>query len=119
MTKMKNLFPTAYNWLIQNKIVGFAPFSQLQPWFFLSEQDMFWVHEKWPSSNSLKLLAFAKRQDNDDFSCFAVEDDKVIAVYLIHGWTKDGFEVIFSYPNIWDWLHVVLDDIQEWVEIEE
>lgn len=110
-------FPKAYDWFIQNKIVGFVPFSQLQPWYFLSQQEMFWANNKWHSSKSLQLLVFARRQDNDDFSCFSIESNKVVAIHIIHGWTKDGFDVIATYTNMWEWFHSVLDDIKEWVDI--
>lgn len=112
-------FPNAYSWLIENEIVGFTSFTQLQPWYFLKKEDMFWVHEKWPDSGLSNLLVFARRQDNDDFSCFSIKDGSVTSVLLIHGWVKGGIEVLESYSDMWNWLHMVLDDIKEWVDIEQ
>lgn len=118
MNKKEIIYPKGYIWLIEKRIVGFDYFTQLQPWYFLSEEKVFWVNEIWSSSIKDKLLVFGRRQDNDDLVCFRVQDNIATEVFLIHGWTNNGFEIIKKYPNIWSWLHDVLDDIHEWINIE-
>lgn len=118
MNKKEIIYPKGYIWLIEKKIVGFDYFTQLQPWYFLSEDKIFWVNEIWSSSIKDNLLVFGRRQDNDDLVCFKIQKNIATEVFLIHGWTNDGFEIIKKYPNIWAWLHDVLDDIEGWINNE-
>lgn len=119
MCKKEIIYPQSYIWLIDKKIVGFDSFTQLQPWYFLTEDKLFWANEKWGNTIKDKLLVFAKRQDNDDLACFNVKNNIAKEVFLIHGWTGNGFEVIKEYPDMWAWLHDVLDDIKEWINNED
>lgn len=116
MNKKDIIYPKGYVWLIEKKIVGFDCFTQLQPWYFLPEDKIFWIEEKSSSQIEDILLVFGRRQDNDDLVCFKIQDNIATEVFLIHGWTGEGFEVIKKYPSIWDWLHDILDDIRELVE---
>lgn len=111
--------PLGYRWLVERGLVGFAPHSALQPWYFLPNDQAFSVTERWPSaSKHPALFAFARRQDCDDLACFAPpEGDGQPAVIVVHGWTPEGYEVVASYLSIWDWLRSVVADIEEWAEL--
>lgn len=111
------VLPKGYQWIIDKKIVGFCEFTQLEPWYFLHEDDFFWANEKWENITEHNLLVFARRQDNDDLACFNVNNKGILEVYLIHGWVNNGFEIVEVYSNIWSWLHTVLNDIEEWVNV--
>jgi hypothetical protein len=113
-------FPVGYRWLIQRELVGYDTFTQLQPWYFIRSNQCFWANEHWAGICDRKLFVFARRQDNDDLACFDVNDHGV-ATQVIHiqGWTKAGFEVIQEFPDFWEWLKAVIDDIAEWVAIDE
>ena len=47
MNNYQELLPTGYQWVKKQSIFGYKPFSQLQPWYLLSEEKIFWVHKNW------------------------------------------------------------------------
>jgi hypothetical protein len=119
---MKNIssFPVGYRWLIQRKLIGYDAFTQLQPWYFTHEDQCFWANEHWPSICDRKLFVFARRQDNDDLACFDVDERGIATqIVIIQGWTAAGFKVIQEFPDFWEWLKAVVDDIAEWVAMDE
>lgn len=107
-----------YKWLLEQKLVGFEPFSSLQPWYYLNADSTFDVTSKWPQGpyKEGKLIAFARRQDCDDLACFYVQSGKVSHLIIIHGWTSQGYEVVAKCETFWDWVKLVIDDIADWVE---
>ncbi|MDI9071545.1 hypothetical protein [Xanthomonas oryzae] len=113
-------FPIGYKWVMQRGLVGYDSFSQLQPWYFVSLDHCFWATERWPCVYGKRLFVFARRQDNDDLACFVVDDAGMAGqVLIIQGWTSDGFRVIREFPDFWEWLKGVIDDIAEWVSFDE
>ena len=61
MNNYQELLPAGYQWVKKQSIFGYEPFSQLQPWYLLSEEKIFWVHKNWKTDK--KILVFAQRQD--------------------------------------------------------
>ena len=117
---MENLLgivpPDGYQWLLDRGLVGFGPFTQLQPWHYIPNDQCFWATDKWKNISTKRLLAFARRQDCDDLACFVVGDGGLIeGISLIHGWTQAGFDVAQEFPGFWEWLKHVIEDIAEWV----
>jgi hypothetical protein len=110
--------PKGYEWLLERALIGFEPFSPLQPWHYLDAENVFNVTTKWPQGpfKEGELIAFAKRQDCDDVACFCVKTGKVEGLVIIHGWTNQGYEVLVRFETFWDWLKSIIDDISEWVE---
>lgn len=106
-----------YQWLVDRQLVGFEPFTQLQPWYFTKEEDSFCASEEWPGVCEEELYVFARRQDNDDLACFAVKDEKITGVYVIEGWFGDSFLILAKLDNIWEWLKWVLDDIEDLLSV--
>ena len=114
--KLQNI--KGYKWIVEHNMVGFEPNTHFQPWYLLPQKDCFWVNDKWSDSSSLKLYAFARRQDNDDFACFNVgSGEEIRNIYIIHGCTEYGYDIVKSYSYIWDWMHSALDDIKELAEM--
>jgi hypothetical protein len=113
--------PAGYRWLIERGLAGFEPNSALQPWYLLPHDELFCVNERWPrAEDSDRLHAFARRQDCDDLACFAVaENASQIGVFVVHGWTSEGYEVVKRFGSIWEWLTNVVHDIEEWVALAE
>lgn len=108
--------PAGYHWLIDRALIGYEPFTQLQPWHYLPMEHCFWASDRWPGITEKRLFTYAKRQDCDDLACFVVsEDGTVQGVVLIHGWTGSGFELHQEFPDFWAWLKYVVDDIASWV----
>jgi hypothetical protein len=98
-------------------LVGFVPFSALQPWFYVDAAATFDAVEKWPNAPSRGHLAvFARRQDNDDLACFELSEGVVTGVVVIHGWTGNGYSIVARYSTFWEWLRAVVVDIREWCE---
>lgn len=117
MTPAQITFPKGYSWLQKQQLIGFKEFSQLQPWYYIPQEQFFWATEKWMGITEDNLLVFARRQDNDDLACFKVlENGTITEILLIHGWTSSGFEIIKSFSSFWEWLHSVIDDVEECVE---
>ncbi|WP_367188819.1 hypothetical protein [Burkholderia sp. Ed8] len=112
--------PSGYKWLLEKALVGYEPFTQLQPWHYLPLEQCFWASDRWPGVTDKRLLAFAKRQDCDDLACFVVAaDDSVQSIALIHGWTGSGYELCQEFPDFWAWLKHIVDDIADWVNAGE
>jgi hypothetical protein len=114
-----NLVPPAgYQWLIERAIVGFEPFSQIQPWYFTTEKESFWATDRWPNLTDKRLYVFARRQDNDCLACFSMTDNQEdIKIVLIQGWTAQGYTIVKEYSNFWAWFKSVIDDIAEWLNM--
>jgi len=109
--------PAGYQWLIDRGLVGFEPFTQLQPWHYLPSDQRFWATEQWPGASAKPLYVFARRQDNDDLACVAFDENSIPdGVVHIEGWTASGFDVVEEFPDFWSWVQQVILDISEWVE---
>jgi len=112
--------PRGYRWIVERGWVGFTPSSGLQPWYYLDKAGVFRVSQRWPKgASNAELVAFARRQDNDDIACFEIGDAGPGAVVLIHGWTSSGYDIVARYPNFWEWLKAVVDEVAEWSEMGE
>jgi len=112
--------PKGYSWLIERGLAGFAPSSALQPWYFLPDDQVFSVSDRWPKADepARQIIAFARRQDCDDLACFSLRPQGHVEILLVHGWTPDGYEVVGRFGSFWDWLRRVVSDIEEWVSAE-
>jgi hypothetical protein len=109
--------PTSYNWLLEQQLVGYKAFTNLQPWHYFPDEHCFLTKSEWPKVVASNLLVFAKRQDCDDMAGFVVADGKLTGeVQLIHGWCGNGFEVMKAGLTFWTWLQLVIEDIQFCVE---
>ena len=118
MSKMT--LPSGYKWLVDRALVGYEPFTQLQPWHYLPLDQCFWASDRWPNVTDKRLLAFAKRQDCDDLACFIVGDRGGIqGIALIHGWTPSGYDFDREFTDFWAWLKYVVDEIANWVTSAE
>jgi hypothetical protein len=108
--------PQGYSWLLQKNLVGFEPFTQMEPWYYLDNTEYFEISSLWPQRElSTYLVAFARRQDSDEIACFLKDIQETDEVVVIQGWTPDGYEIICTYRSFWDWVKSVVDDIAEWV----
>ena len=56
MNNYQELLPTGYQWVKKQSIFGYKPFSQLQPWYLLSEEKIFWVHKNWKTDKKYQFL---------------------------------------------------------------
>ena len=110
-------YPREYNWLVERGVAGFAPFTQLQPWYFTPMDQSFWTSEYWHGgSHNQDYFVFARRQDNDELACFSFDESgNLIGVYIVQGWTEDGFEILREFASFWEWFKFVIDDISDWI----
>lgn len=112
--------PRGYRWLLEQNLVGLSPFSQLQPWYYLSAEEIFRVTDRWPKASVKELLiAFARKQDEDILACFQFETgaEDSTGILIVNAWTIDGYEVLQHFDTVWEWLHSVIDDIAEWTDL--
>jgi hypothetical protein len=108
--------PRGYTWAQERGIIGQQPTSALEPWFYLAPADIFDPDEKWSKQRTrYRLVAFARRYDQDAIACFAIADRTVQRIVVIQGWTSDGYDVVAEYATYWEWLKSVIDDIADWV----
>lgn len=121
LAKFPFAVPAGYRWLIERGLAGFEPNSALQPWYLLPHDQVFSVSDRWPrAAEASRLYAFARRQDCDDLACFVIgEDAPQPRVFVVHGWTPDGYEVVAKFDSIWEWLRSVVRDIEDWVALGE
>ena len=111
------IFPRGYKWIIQQGWVGYAECTGLQPWYFLEERKQFVVTEKWANGSFPgTLIAFARRQDNDEIACFVIEALTATQIVIVNGWTSSGYDVLHTYSSFWEWMKSVIDDIAAWVD---
>ena len=116
MREFSSHLPQGYHWMVARGLVGFDAFTQLQPWYFLRDSDLFDVAAQWPkgplSGDGLgPLIAFARRQDCDDIACCR-PDGRVV---LVHGWTDEsiGYSVCEDHADFWEWMKAVIDVIAD------
>lgn len=110
--------PRGYSWLLEKMLIGFEPFTQFEPWYYLSRREYIEISNLWPEGDmSASLFAFAKRQDSDVIACFHETRHRTEEVVVIEGWTGNGYDVVCTYPTFWDWVKSVIDDIAEWVDL--
>lgn len=110
--------PVGYQWLIDRGLVGFEPFTQLQPWHYMPAEQCFWATERWPDVSTKRLFVFARRQDNDDLACVSFDENQIAnGVVQIQGWTDSGFDVVQEFPDFWLWMQQVIHDVSEWVAL--
>lgn len=109
-------FPPEYYWLKDKQIFGEKPFSQMEPWYMLQEAEYYWINEVWDSNE--RLLVFARHQGSDLLSCLRLNPAQGAfdGVYVVQGWTPNGFDIVDHYQSIWDWMKSIIDDIREWAE---
>ena len=101
-----------YRRVIDDGLVGFGPFTQLQPWDFLPDEEIFDVAEQWPSSESERpLIAFAVRQDCDDIACFEVHDGEITSVLVIEGWSEGSYSPVARYGSFEEWFNRAKNEI--------
>ncbi len=101
----------SYDWILSEGLINTINKSPISPWYHVEEVK--WLHDMFPNQEeSLKLLLFARRQDCDDLACFNILNGKIVAVYLVQGWVKNGYRIVEKYEDIWQWLKVVIDDIK-------
>ena len=113
--------PAGYDWIVSHGLVGFTEFSALEPWYLLGAADIYSVQERWPKSRDPLLVAFARRQDNDDVACFELDAAKrtVLGVRLIHADTAAGYDVLDWFGSFWDWFASAIRDVRESAEASE
>lgn len=113
ITHLKTVSPP-YRWAVDKEIAGYDAFTQLEPWYFLPDGEIFDVTQKWPSGrDESPLIAFARRQDCDDIACFDFSLGNSLKVVLIEGWSAGAYSVITEYTTFWEWMKSVIDDIAE------
>lgn len=105
------IVPRGYSWLLDRGVIGYEN-SGLEPWYYLDKNNIIHVTDVWPAgSYKGRLVAFARRYDNDDLACFAIEAQHVKSIVVVHGWTDTGYDLVASYDTFWEWLKSVIDDI--------
>jgi hypothetical protein len=107
--------PAGYLWLQERGLIGYGA-SALAPWYYLEQSKVFDLSERWPQGpHRGRLLAFARRYDNDDIACFSVGEGGLKGILLAHGWTDSGYSIVATYESFWEWVKSIFDDIAELV----
>jgi hypothetical protein len=111
--------PKGYMWLLERGLIGFDPFGPLQPWHYLPRENAIDVHEIWRRLSVYPVVAFAKRQDCDDYACFEIKGNRVSKIVEIEGSTSSGYTVLQEHATFWSWVKSIIDDIAECVDNED
>ena len=87
--------------------------TNIEPWFFLEgkqlEERFRGLQTRFPG---IKLMPFARRCDNDDVACWA-ESGGNLKVYVVHDFSKDGWNKRTEFADFWSWYHQAIDDMIE------
>lgn len=110
--QLKGLSP-GYARVLDAGLVGFSAFTQLQPWYFLPDGEIFSVAEQWPSSseNSRELIAFAVRQDCDDIACFEMLDGRISKLAVIEGWSEGSYNLVAGFESFEEWFEAARNQL--------
>jgi hypothetical protein len=99
-------YPAGYQRIVELNLIN------LEPWYILpserAEKIMVGLRERYYKR---VLIPFAKRDDNDDISCFEIGGS--YSIVIIHDFSSAGTETRKGYNNIWDWFR---DAIEEMIE---
>jgi|LSQX01.2.fsa_nt_gb hypothetical protein len=83
---------------------------ELEPWFILNRHDaqyrMQGLGVRYPGR---VLIPFARRFDNDDVACFAV--NRSDEVQIIHDYASSGYEQRKTYACFWDWFREAIEEM--------
>ncbi|WP_326590485.1 hypothetical protein [Streptomyces sp. NBC_01294] len=91
-----------------------AGLLSLDPWWALSE-DLIKLRSEQLAGQfpQLRLLPFARRQDNDDVACWDLDKPGIL---VIDSFGVPGTEVVEKFTDIGGWLRKALDDFIEYEE---
>ena len=106
-----------YSEMVRDELIGWAPSTQLQPWYLLPGDQVFRADLRWPNhAEDRPLIVFARRQDTDDCACICDHGGGAYDVVLIQGWTSqgNGFEIVQRHPSLEDWYRSATDDCSSW-----
>ena len=107
--------PLEYLWIVEHRTLGFAAFSQFDPWQFCDIPEILPLAVRWPKAGIRRfLIPFARLQGSDDLACFEFDKNKSIRVCHVHYDLGPPVyvEITSEYANLWQWLHAALDDVQ-------
>jgi len=88
--------------------------TDFTPWYLCNSETAQLYLEHFKSRLGRDLVAFAVRQDREDFACF--EKGKGQQILIIHDNTTPGWEDEGSFPTFADWLKDVEAEAEFWRE---
>ena len=97
-------YPHEFQKIVELKIVTF------NPWYLLEDDRAQRILEGLKRRyHSRVLIPFAKRDDNDDISCFEVGGSHSISI--IHDFASAGFENRMTFDSFWDWFRFAIEEM--------
>lgn len=97
-------YPEGFLKLIELKLLDF------DLWYIMSEEQalkrLVGLRERYPKR---VLVPFARRDDNDDISCFDLSEPN--KVQIIHDFASEGYEQRETYEDIWKWLQKAISEL--------
>lgn len=87
--------------------------DNLEPWFFLDGEQLETrnrgLKERFPAAD---MVPFARRGDNDDVACWEKTGGN-LKVYVVHDFSKVGWEKRKEYADFWAWYRHAIEDMIE------
>lgn len=112
--------PAEYIWTATHGIIGFAEFSQLEPWHLCFVEEILPLAKRWPTFRAQhEYLPFARRQDRDELACFKLRNGKLDG-YCILSYELGPplhWETLNEYQSFWEWLRSAIGDVEDWCRI--
>lgn len=106
----KGQLPDGFNYPEEYLRVVRLGLDNLEPWYLLPPERalkiMTGLGERY---GSRILIPFAKRDDNDDVSCFEVDGRSPIVI--IHDFSSPGTETRKTFESFWDWFRYAVEDL--------
>lgn len=129
---MNQTFPLPYRWFLNKGLVNW------EPWYFMDSRESINSRPNFAQNSELSkqfkietgaefdVYLFARRQDQDDFAFFIIEDgkllDRVVTIHLSFVNKLELKQPLKSQEinkSFIDWVRTVaLQDVDEWIEEE-
>ena len=107
-------------WLFDDFMVPEVRSKRTSPWYLAPLEERQDLRILFPGGPSLvPLIQFARRQDRDEVACLEVTGNRITGVSFVKTWTASGYTVEEKVPDLWTFLHRVMNDIREWHEFAQ
>ena len=110
--------PDGYDRLLDSGEISFRD-SPMDPWYLIDGEHFAVINSLFQKtwhyrtrSMPGKIVPFVRRGDCDDIACFLVWPDRT-EVFLVHGWTTGGYDVIAEYATFEDWVEAARGDVAQ------
>ena len=105
----ENLLPDGFTYPSAFSRAVTLGLTNIEPWYFLNsefgEKAITGLRARY---ESISIVPFARRQDNDDLACWIDGNTEVV---IIHDFASPGTEIRDTYTDFWSWFRCAVEDM--------